>query len=97
MGLLTFQLIYLYSFNFNWPAIAITSGTSIYLVYATSVLRVESKMVARTVTIYLIVLVNHRGKKPFFLRFSKVAGKKCITTVSKENFEKKVTTTMVET
>ena len=35
-------------------------------------------------------------KKPFFKVF-KLPGKKCIiTTVSKENFEKKVTTTMVK-
>ena len=35
-------------------------------------------------------------EKNVFLRFSNEPGKKCITTVSKENFEKKVTTTMVK-
>ena len=30
-----------------------------------------------------------QGKKSLFLKVFKVAGKKCITTVSKENFEKK--------
>ena len=39
---------------------------------------------------------NHREKKLFFKVF-KLPGKKSITTVSKENFEKKrVTTTMVD-
>ena len=35
-------------------------------------------------------------KKGVFLRFLKVAGKIFITTVSKKNFQKKVTTTMVD-
>ena len=36
------------------------------------------------------------GKKGVFLRFSKVAGKIFITTVSKKNVRKKVSTTMVD-
>ena len=39
---------------------------------------------------------NTQGKKAVFLRFSKVAGKKCITTVSKEIVRKKVEMTMGE-
>ena len=35
-------------------------------------------------------------KIPGSVKQWKVPGKKCITTVSKENFEKKVTTTMVD-
>jgi hypothetical protein len=42
------------------------------------------------------MLDKPQEKKAVLLRFLKVAGKIFITTVSKENFEKKVTTTMVD-
>ena len=37
----------------------------------------------------LHITTQTQEKKAVFLRFSKVAGKKCITTVSKENSKKK--------
>ena len=40
--------------------------------------------------------MRSQEKKGVFLRFLKVAGKIFITTVSKKNFQKKVTTTMVD-
>jgi hypothetical protein len=36
--------------------------------------------------------IHYTGKKSRFFKVFKVAGKKCITTVSKENNEQKVTT-----
>ena len=39
---------------------------------------------------------SNTGKKSRFFKVFKLPGTKCITTVSKENFEKKVTTTIVD-
>ena len=44
----------------------------------------------------IVILYYSQEKKPVFLRFLKVAGKLFITTVSKKNVKKKVTTTMVD-
>ena len=44
----------------------------------------------------IVILYYSQEKKPVFLRFLKVAGKLFITTVSKKNVQKKVTTTMVD-